>query len=121
MAKDSARAGRLGDQIQRELAELIRTEVKDPRVELVTITGVEVTADYKHARIFFTTLRGQEAVEAAQKGLMHAAGFLRSRLARSLTTRTVPELQFCYDESIERGAHLSRLIDEAVGKAPDKD
>ena len=118
MAKNSARIGRLGDQIQRELAEFIRNEVKDPRVELVTVTGVEVSSDYQHARVFFTTLRGEKAVEAASVGLERAAGFLRSRLARSLNTRTVPELEFVYDESIERGARLSRLIDEAVGNTP---
>ena len=117
MPKDTARAGRLADQIQRELAELIRTELKDPRVDLVTITDVEVSADYQHARVFFTSLRGADAAGAALAGLSHAAGFLRSRLARSLSTRTVPELHFSYDESIERGARLSRLIDEAVGKS----
>ena len=115
LAKNTSRAGRLADQIQRELAEAIRGELKDPRVELVTITGVEVSGDYHHARVFFTTLRGDEAVATALDGLQHASGFLRSRLAKILRTRTVPELHFVYDESIERGVRLSRLIDQAVG------
>lgn len=119
MAKNTSRAGRIADQIQRELAELIRGELKDPRVGLVTITDVEVSADYHHARVFVTTLMGDDAIESAMDGLNRASGFLRSRLAASLRTRTVPELHFEYDESVERGTRLSRLIDEAVGKSRD--
>lgn len=119
MTKNASRTGRLADQIQRELAELIRGELKDPRVELVTITGVELSGDYHHAKIFFTTLRGEEAVAPALDGLRHAGGFLRSRLAKVLRTRTVPELHFLYDESIERGVRLSRLIEQAVGNSSD--
>lgn len=119
MPKNSSRAGRIADQIQRELAELVRSELKDPRVGLVTITAVEVSADYHHARVFVTTLMGEGAIESALEGLGHASGFLRSRLAGSLRTRTVPELHFVYDESVERGTRLSRLIDEAVGKSRD--
>lgn len=121
MRKNSSRAGRLADQIQRDLAELIRAELKDPRVELVTITDVEVTADNSHARVFFTTLRGEDAVAPALEGLQHAAGYLRSRLAKALRIRTVPDLEFVFDESIQRGARLSRLIDEAVGKTAHED
>lgn len=107
-----ARGARIADQIQRELAELIRTEVRDPRVGLVTLTGVELSRDQSHAKVFFTVL-GADG-EGALEGLGHAAGFLRSELARRLTTRKVPELHFAYDESVERGVRLSRLIDEAV-------
>ncbi|NIO42520.1 MAG: 30S ribosome-binding factor RbfA [Burkholderiales bacterium] len=121
MAKHTPRTGRLADQIQRDVAELIRSELNDPRVELVTITGVEISADYSHARLFFTTLRGDDAVEPALEGLRSASGFLRSRLAKALPIRTVPELHFEYDESIQRGTRLSRLIDEAVGKPMGED
>jgi len=121
LTKNASRTGRLADQIQRDLAELIRSELKDPRVNLVTITDVEVSADYSHAKVFFTSLRGDEAAGAALEGLRSAAGFLRSRLAKVLRIRTVPELHFEYDESIQRGARLSRLIDEAVGKSARKD
>ena len=117
MAKNTSRARRIADQIQRELAELIRGELKDPRVGLVTITDVEVSADYHHAKIFVTTLTGEDAIKPTMDGLSRASGFLRSRLATSLRTRTVPELHFVYDESVERGTRLSRLIDEAVGKS----
>ncbi len=119
MAKNTSRAERIADQIQRELAELVRGELKDPRVGFVTITDVEISADYHHARVFVTTLMGADAIESAMDGLNRASGFLRSRLAGSLRTRTVPELHFVYDESVERGTRLSRLIDEAVGKSRD--
>jgi ribosome-binding factor A len=108
----SARGARIADQIQRSLAELIRTEVRDPRVGLVTLTGVELSRDQSHAKVFYTVM-GPDA-EAAGEGLARAAGFLRSALAHQLTIRKVPELHFEFDESVERGVRLSRLIDEAV-------
>jgi ribosome-binding factor A len=109
-----SRAIRLADQIQRDLADLIRLEVRDPRVGLVTITTVEVTRDLSHARVFVTSLSETAAAESV-RALTHAAGFLRSRLAQTLKLRTIPELHFVYDASVERGIRLSKLIDEAVG------
>lgn len=108
------RLGRIAEQIQRELAELIRLEVRDPRVSLVTLTGVELSRDQSHAKVFFTVMGSPEDIAACLEGLQRAAGFLRSTLSHRLTTRTVPALTFAYDASIERGARLSRLIDEAV-------
>ena len=113
MPRGFSRATRLADQIQRDLADLIRLEVRDPRVGLVTITTVEVTRDLSHAQVFVTSLTGTAAAESVQ-ALTHAAGFLRSRLAQSLKLRTIPELHFVYDASVERGVRLSKLIDEAV-------
>jgi ribosome-binding factor A len=111
----TARLARIADQIQRELSELIREEMRDPRVKkLVTVTGVELTRDQSHAKVFFTVLGTPEDVQACGEGLARAAGFLRAGLAHRLSTRTVPDLHFAYDESIERGVRLSRLIDEAV-------
>jgi len=94
------------------LAEVIRLELRDPRVGLVTLTGVELSRDQSHAKVFFTVLGSQ--AEDAQSGLANAAGFLRSELARRLTTRKVPELHFAYDESVERGMRITHLIDEAL-------
>ena len=111
------RGARIADQIQRELAELIRLEVRDPRVGLVTLTGVELSGDQSHAKVFFTVMGASEAREAGE-GLTHASGFLRSELAHRLTIRKVPELHFTFDESVERGVRLSRLIDEAVAPPP---
>ena len=113
MARGFSRATRLADQIQRDLADLIRVEVRDPRVGLVTITTVEVTRDLSHARVFVTSLSETEAAESVQ-ALTRAAGFLRTRLAQMLKLRTIPELHFVYDASVERGVRLSKLIDEAV-------
>ncbi len=113
----TSRHARIADQIQRELAELVRLELRDPRVGLVTITGVELSRDQSHAKVFFTVLGAPSDEEHAQEGLQRAAGFLRSALAHRLTTRKVPELHFAYDESVERGVRLSRLIDEAVKPA----
>lgn len=107
-----SRTDRVAQQIQRELAELVRLEINDPRVRLVTITAVEVANDYSHAKVFFTRLDGKH--DEARQGLEHAAGFLRSQLARSLKLRVMPQLHFVYDESVERGSRLSQLIDQAV-------
>ena len=114
----TARLARIADQIQRELSELVRLELRDPRVKMVTLTGVEISRDQSHAKVWFTTLGSPEEAQACGEGLARAAGFLRAGLAHRLTTRTVPELHFAYDESIERGARLSRLIDEAVAPPP---
>ena len=108
------RSARIADEIQRSLAEVIRLEVRDPRVGMVTLTGVELSRDQSHAKVFFTVLGAESAAGDALEGLQRAAGFLRSELAHRLTTRKVPELHFSYDESVERGVRLSRLIDEAV-------
>jgi ribosome-binding factor A len=114
----NARSARIADQIQRSLAELIRMEVRDPRVGLVTLTGVELSRDQSHAKVFFTVMGVGADAEEAGRGLTNAAGFLRSELAHRLTTRKVPELHFEFDSSVERGVRLSRLIDEAVRPPP---
>lgn len=121
MARNAPRVRRIADQIQRELAELIRMEVKDPRVGMVTLTDVDVTADYAHAKVFFTRLGPEQALHEAEQALQHAAGFLRTQLSHRLRLRTVPQLHFVYDASVERGMRLSRLIDEAVQPAPAPD
>ena len=112
MAKDFARTDRVAEQIQRELAELLRLEVKDPRVRRVTLTGVQVTNDYAHAKVFYTALDGES--KELQQGLERAAGFLRSQLAHAMKLRITPQLHFTYDATIERAAHISKLIDQAV-------
>ena len=111
MPREFSRSSRLADQIQRDLSDLIRLEVRDPRVGLVTVTEVEVSRDLSHAKVYVTSLAGGDQAAQSQQALQHAAGFLRSRLAQSLKARTVPELHFVYDESVERGDHLSRLIE----------
>lgn len=108
------RTDRIADFIQRELAQLIRTEMKDPRLGLVTIQDVKVARDLSTADIWFTLLGEDISASAqAEEVLTHAAGFLRSALAKQLNTRTTPKLRFHYDLLPERAGHLDRLIRQA--------
>jgi len=113
LKKAQGRPQRLGDLIQREVSDLIRLEMRDPRVGMITITSVDVSPDMSHAKVFFTILEKQKLQDTLD-GLKRSAGFLRSQLARRLKIYTTPELRFEYDESVERGDRLSRLIDSAV-------
>lgn len=112
MGQHFKRTDRVAEMIQRKLAQIIPTEVKDPRLSaFVTLSAVKVTADMGHAKVYFTVLN--ENKELVESILNAAASYLRSALARSMSLRTVPQLHFIYDESIEYGQRLSRLIDEA--------
>ncbi len=111
MAKEFSRSQRVAEQIRRELADLLQFEVKDPRVGRVTLTEVEAAGDLAHAKIYFVT---QDDAVAATGALAKAAGFLRSQLSQRLLLRSVPQLHFVYDESLDRGIHLSQLIDQAI-------
>ena len=129
----SPRVQRVADQIQRELASLIQLELKDPRVGMVSITGVDISKDLAYAKVFITVLntlgndRGFNSstlsepgaldkleVEENLKALNKASGFLRTMLAKRLRIRSVPKLEFRYDGSAEQGQHLSALIDNAL-------
>jgi ribosome-binding factor A len=114
MPKEFSRSSRLAEQIRRELAELIRLELKDPRVGPITLTAVELTPDYAHAKVFYTSLADVAGRRDIDAGLRRASGFLRRQLGQRIRIHTLPELHFVFDESIERGERLSRLIDEAV-------
>lgn len=127
MAKHSktipGRMNRVADQIQRDLAEIIAYELKDPRVSMITITEVQVTPDYAHAKVFFTMLADDPvAVQNTLQGLRKASGFIRGQLGHRLTIHTTPEVHFVHDTSTARGIELSRLIDEAnATRAKDAD
>jgi ribosome-binding factor A len=114
MPRDYSRTLRVAEQLQRELADLIRLELKDPRVGMVTLTEVDVAPDYKNAKVFFTLLGASDQIAAATAGLNHAAGFLRHELGHRMALRAIPQLTFVYDESVERGVRLSQLIDQAL-------
>ena len=116
MPKDYPRSRRIAEQVQRELSDILRVELKDPRVGMITLTDVEVTQDQAHATVFFTVLGDAARIADATKGLKHAAGFLRSELARRFAMRGIPQLSFVHDVSVERGARLSQLIDAAVAE-----
>lgn len=109
-----SRKDRVSEQIRRELADLIGTELRDPRVGMVSITDVEVTADYAHAKIYFSTLAGREQLEAVLNGLQNSSGFLRRELGKRISIHMTPQLHFVFDQSLERGADLTKLIQEAV-------
>jgi ribosome-binding factor A len=109
MTRRPGRAQKVGDQIQRELAEIVRRELRDPRVGMITLTGVEMSPDCAHATVFFTCLEAEHAAQAVQ-GLASAAGFLRAQLGRRMKLRATPELRFAYDESVARGDRLARLL-----------
>jgi ribosome-binding factor A len=111
--KKSGRPQKLGDLIQREVSDLIRLEVRDPRVGMITITSVDVSPDMTHAKIYFTVLE-KDKLQDTLEGLKRSAGFLRAQLAKRVQMYTTPELRFLYDESVERGDRLSRLIDAAL-------
>ncbi len=114
MPKEYSRSQRVVEQIRRELAELIRLEVKDPRVGFITLTDVEITPDYAHAKVYFTSMTGEASVPEILQGLRRASGFLRRELGRRVRIHTTPELHFHYDRSVEEGSRLSQLIDETV-------
>lgn len=118
MAKHSksipGRGLRVADQIQRDLSEIVAFELKDPRVGMITITEVQVTPDYAHAKVFFTMLSDdKDVIKNTVSGLSAASGYIRGQLGRRLTIHTLPELHFVHDTSTARGIEMSRLIDQA--------
>ena len=116
MAKEYSRTQRVADYLQRELAALIQHELRDPRIGMVSITGVNVSRDLGHAKIYFTVLgcdSGDDASDSTE-ALNKAAGFLRSQLSRDSNMRSVPQLRFYFDSSVGQGRHLEDLIRKAA-------
>lgn len=101
-------------EVQRELGEIIRTEIKDPRVSaaMLSVVTVEVTPDLKYCKVYVSALGSEKAVADALAGLNSAMGYIRRELARRINLRNTPELSFVLDQSIEYGVNMSRLIDE---------
>lgn len=113
MAKEFHRSERVGEELRRVLAEAIRDELDDPRLKLVTLTAIRVSRDLGHAKVWFSSLDDSDPAAIASS-LERAAGFLRGVAGRKLVIRTVPELKFVFDDSLERGQKLREIIDEAV-------
>ncbi|MGH8199230.1 MAG: 30S ribosome-binding factor RbfA [Steroidobacteraceae bacterium] len=113
-AEGGGRLRKIESELQRVLAELIAREVKDPRVGNVTITGVRLAADKSAARVFFTPFASAHAREEVQNGLTRAAGFLRGEVGRRLGLRHAPRLDFVFDDTAEKAARLTGIIDRAV-------
>ena len=129
MAKDYSRTQRIGDSLQQELARLLQFTLSDPRLKMVSVTGVDVSRDLSHAKVFFTQMGVDDAQAAAEttSAIDRASGFLRSEIARTATLRTVPKLRFCFDESVGRGRDMETLIrkvraaDIELGSEPDSE
>ena len=119
MPREFSRHQRLGAQVQRILSELLRFETKDPSLEGLSLTTVDLSRDLSVARVYFSLLNPDDDPQPAREGLERAAGFLRARLGKLLDIRHVPELRFVHDDSIAQGFEISRLIDGATG--PDRD
>ena len=113
MPREFNRGTRVADLIQREVAQIIQRELEDPRVGLITINEVKVTRDLAYADIYFTVLP-EENAENSQQVLNGASSFLRKQLSKAIKIRTTPRLRFHYDQSVDRGARLSKVIDAAV-------
>jgi len=114
MAREFARTDRVGAQMQRELAELLRSDLNDPRLGMVTIQQVRVLRDFSDAKVYVTLMGNQIEIKPALKVLNEAVPFLRHELGRRMRIRSIPNLHFVFDESVERGAHLTDLIHQAV-------
>ncbi|NOY67079.1 MAG: 30S ribosome-binding factor RbfA [Gammaproteobacteria bacterium] len=113
MPKEFSRTRRVGLQIQRDLADLIRSQIKDPRIGLISVNAVHVSRDLSHAKVYITALDDDHREESLAI-IKKASGFLRHELGQLMTTRIVPQLHFFYDESIENGSKLTSLIEDAV-------
>ncbi len=111
--RDFNRSERVAGQIRRDLATLLQQEVKDPEVGFISLSDVEVSRDLSHAKIFITVFEPEKA-KTSIKALKRAAPFLRSRLAKMMRMRHVPELHFSHDDSVEQGSHIDQLISKAL-------
>lgn len=116
MAKEYSRTQRVADYLQRELAQQIQLELRDPRIGMVSITSVDVSRDLGYAKVYFTRLGSDSAEEAkeAAEVLNKAAGYLRTRLSRDSNMRSVPQLRFYFDSSVGRGREMEDLIRRAA-------
>ncbi|MCD2491607.1 30S ribosome-binding factor RbfA [Lacrimispora sp. NSJ-141] len=116
MRKNSIKNIRVNSEVQRELSNIIRTEVKDPRIHPMTsVVAVEVAPDLKYCKAYISVLGDEEAAKETIQGLKNAVGYIRRALAKSVNLRNTPEITFILDQSIEYGVHMSKLIDDVMG------
>jgi len=119
MAQEFSRTQRVSGQIQRELAQIIQQELRDPRVGIVTISAVEISKDMAHAKVFITIMNPEQDVTETVKVLKKASGYLRRSLGKRLMLRTVPELHFVYDSSLAESMRVSALLDAVAAERND--
>ncbi|SHI89055.1 30S ribosome-binding factor RbfA [Parasporobacterium paucivorans] len=121
MRKNSVKHTRTNMEIQRELSNIIRTQIKDPRIHpLTSVVAVEVTTDLKHCKVFISVLGNEEEQKNTLAGLRSAVGYIRRQLASNVNLRNTPEISFVMDQSIEYGTRMSKLIDEVIGDGQDR-
>ncbi|AGH81759.1 ribosome-binding factor A [Psychromonas sp. CNPT3] len=121
MAKEYSRTSRVSQQVQKELARILQQEVKDPRIGMVTVSGVDITRDLAYAKVFVTFLTiGDQTNDESLEGLNSAAGYIRRLLGKAMRLRIVPEVRFCFDETLTEGLRLSELVSGAVKKDKEK-
>ena len=122
MRKNSIKNTRINMEVQRELSEIIRSGIKDPRVHPMTsVVAVEVTPDLKYCKAYISVLGDEEAAKATVEGLRSASSYVRRELARRVNLRNTPEIKFILDQSIEYGVNMSKLIDEVTKDLHDED
>ncbi len=124
MRKNSIKNIRINGEVQRELSEIIRTGIKDPRVAgtMISVVSADVTPDLKYCKAYISVLGGEDAAaEDALAGLKSAVGYIRRELANRINLRNTPEISFILDQSIEYGVHMSRLIDEVTKDLKEED
>ncbi len=116
MKKNSIKNTRINGEVQKALSEIIRLELKDPRIHPMTsVVMVQVTPDLKFCKAYISVLAGEDEAKDTIRGLKSAVGFIRTQLAKKVNLRNTPELSFVLDQSIEYGVRMSRLIDEVNG------
>ena len=116
----SSRPARVGDQIRVEISELLAREVSDPGIGFITVTRVNVTPDLQQARVFYTSLGDEKARRESQRALSRATPFLRRQLGRRLRLRRIPELQFFFDESVERQDRIERILQDITAERAER-
>ena len=117
----SQRAQRVAETIHKEISSLLIKGLKDPRIGFVTITGVDVTADLRHAKVFYTLMGSQNGREECQAGLDSSASYIRQQLGRVLRMRYIPEIRFDYDTSVDYGQHIEKLLSDVRTDEPQDD
>ena len=121
MRKNSIKNTRINAEVQKELSNIIRGEIKDPRIHPMTsVMAVEVAPDLKTCKAFISVLGSEEAKQSTIRGLKSAEGYIRRQLAKNLNLRNTPEIRFILDESIEYGVNMSKLIDDVITEQEEK-
>ena len=122
MRKNSIKNTRINGEVQKELSNIIRNEIKDPRIGMMTsVTAAEVAPDLKTCKVYISVFGDDEAKKETIRGLKSAEGFIRTQLAKKINLRNTPEIFFVLDQSIEYGVRMSKLIDEVTKDLPDED